>query len=329
MEKNTYQNMMQHIKMSDSCEAEILRRAEEMDAASPQIAVHTKKKRNRIPVIAAACVGVVFIGTVTVSAMQNTGWLAGFFPHIEDAPDDTAQAIAEQFVSEMEDFTAEGENAEFFQPVGAMCDGRNLYFAVQYGMTEDDIAMSVCRQADIICDGRAVAYAGSASSVLENEDGTKVLYHRIAFDRVITGNELDVALGYSISGNEGNDYTLHFSVNAADKARRITYYVDDVLKREIQPLGVNAYFAVDSIEVSAFSVTLHGTGSDAHPYSISYNALSVITADGTEHVCDRNTQETLHADGMSTSKIEIFYNMPIEPETVTAVKIGDKEIALT
>ncbi|MBQ8688038.1 MAG: hypothetical protein IJ512_05765 [Ruminococcus sp.] len=348
MEKNTYRNMMAHIRMSEACEQEILRKAAEASEQKP-ITMKTKKKRSFMLAAAAACLCVALLGTVTASAIQDRSWLSGFFyvPEWEgESAEVTAQreevfALTEEYISELNGFTATGWNADKFEPIGAVCDGRNLYIAIRYTTAEED---GICAEQlyqyyeylSIESEGRETnSYYAESSSHLQ-EDGSVIIYESIFLDEALKGDSVEITMGFADHSRADKENfqiadsdVCHaaFSVDIAKKAKVITYYVDDILKKEIQPLGVNACLFLEQAEVSCFYTMLRGTETAAHQYAIERNPVSVITKDGEEVECLTNYGVS-RTGGRREVQIQIEYITPLDPTTIAAIRVGDQIIEL-
>ena len=349
MEKNTYQSMMSHVRMSESCEEEILRKAEEA-SVQPEITMKTRKKRSPAMIAAAACLCAAVAGTVTVSAVQENGWVKGFFgvpEWVDESVErkeqrEQAAAYAEKYISPISNFAASGWNAEKFEPVGAVCDGENIYVAVRYTTPlEDGVATEymwdIPGTFKVTCDGQSVSSVSSSSGSWRQDDGSAIIYMKHRLSEFIRGDSIDVSMDVVDSYNLGdydniNDIpeekicSLSFSVDIVKKTKVVTYYTDEILKKEIQPLGVNACAWVEKVEVSTFNTVFSGESTTANRYDIGIDPVYIVMEDGTKIECIGNYSGSYGLKG--EYRIVIEHPQPVDPEAVTAVIIGKHTIEL-
>lgn len=349
MEKNTYQSMMSHVRMSESCEEDILRKAENI-SAQPEIAMKIRKKRSPVMIAAAACLCVAVAGTVTVSAVQENEWVKGFFgvpecvDESEEITDQREQAVAyvEKYISLINNFAASGWNSEKFEPVGVVCDGETLYVAVRYTTPlEDDVAAEymwdIPGTFKVICNGQIIDLVSGSSGSWMQEDGSAIIYMKYRLSEFIKGDSIDVSMdvvdGYNLGDYDNiNDISeekicsISFSVDIVEKSKVVTYHTDEILKKEIQPLGVNACAWVEKVEVSVFNTVFTGESTTANRYDIGIDPVYIVMEDGTKIECIGNYSGSYGSEG--EYRIVIEHPQPIDPEAVTAVIIGEHIIEL-
>ena len=106
----------------------------------------------------------------------------------------------------------------------------------------------------------------------------------------------------------------------------VTYYTDEILKKEIQPLGVNACAWVEKVEVSTFNTVFSGESTTANRYDIGIDPVYIVMEDGTKIECIGNYSGSYGLKG--EYRIVIEHPQPVDPEAVTAVIIGKHTIEL-
>lgn len=351
MEKNTYQSMMSHIKMSSSCEEKILRKAE----AQPEITIKTRKKRSPALIAIAACLCAAVVGTVTVSAVQDKGWLVDMFKGFgyvtEEERNDTAYqeelyGAAEEYFSEISNFEATGKYASSVNPVGAVCDSRGLYVAVSYmpeqpeGMEaysggaftisgDPDIGMGLyCGDTKIELDG---AHGGSN----QQADGSQLVWVMFRAEKPFTGDTIHVELpvtqhtqylkdGVPVRESDEQVLNVSFDVDISKKAKTVSYKVQETLRYEVEVLGIAKCFHIEEIRLSSLYMTLKG---DLDPYShfnLHDQQFYIITKDGEEIGSHLVSGASYGAD----VEEHLSYEKPVDPADIVAVKAGDKLIEL-
>lgn len=356
MEKKLFQNTMAHIKMPLSCEEKILRSAEEISHEhKPDITVKTRRRSKVFTAAAAACICVAVAGAVTVSAANGNDWLAGFFrvPEWSGEPSEITQQREDfvdkidGYVSPINNFKAEGWNADKFKPVGAIYNGNILYAAFCYTTPEEDgisaeyiSAWNGSNGIELSSEGEKIDFNGVTTHSQIQEDGSAIIYVQICFSDFAGGRSIDASVAVADtfdlvnSDKEPADEDLcrlSFSVDSQKNPAVATYYLDEKLEREIKPLGVNAFVLLKKADVNMFFLTLSGEQGASHPYSISDTDVYVMTGDGSEvesAAVECVANFSTHMQGSGECTIIIEYPMPIDPAAITAVKLGDHTITL-
>lgn len=351
MEKKLFQSTMSHIKMPDFCEREILRRAEELSEQNDCIRLRVRRKGRSFIAVIAACLCVVMVGTVTVSAFNGNNWLAGFFRVPEWSGESSVITeqreeivdIVDGYVSPIYNFKSEGWNADKFEPVGAICNGNILYAAFRYTTPEEDgvVAEHMGQWYDpntlvLSVNGQEVDFYRSKTYSQLQDDGSAIIYEQFYLSDVIIGKSIEVSTAiidtYKFVNSDKEQPAdedicrLSFSVDIQKNTKVITYYVDEVLKKEIQPLGVNACVWLEKADINLFFMSLSGEQSSSHPYLFDNTDMCIITDDGEEIEGIVNVSTHMYSGGKCN--INIDYPVPIAPETIIAIKFGDQIINL-
>ncbi len=352
MEKNTYRNMMDRIKMSSSCEQEILRKAAEQPEQN-EIIMKTKKKRSPVLAAVAACLCVALVGTVTASAIQDKGWLVDMFTDFgyisDEVRNDTEYqeelyGAAEEYFSEISNFEATGKYADSVTPVGAVCDSRGLYVAVSYMPDVDESEGEYFTGVTQFTGNPGIGIAlyngnteiplnGAHSGQETQADGSHLVWIMFRPENPFTSDTVRVEMpiveniqyledNKVVSDSEELVCSLSFDVDLSKKAKTVSYKVDEILRHEVEVLGIAKCFYIEEIELSALYMTLKGDqGSNEYYFD---DPFYVITKDGEEIGC--NIVSGIH---FGTDVEEDFsFEKPVDPASVVAIKAGDKVIEL-
>lgn len=354
MEKNTYRNMMDRIKMSSSCEQEILRKAEKQPEQN-EIIMKTKKKRSPVLAAVAACLCVALVGTVTASAIQDKSWLVDMFAGFSYTPDETRSdaeyqeelySAAEEYFSEISNFEATGKYADSVTPVGAVCDGQGLYVAVSYMPDADEGEgkyFAGCTQFTGNPDIGIALYNGDtkiplngAHSGQESQaDGSHLVWimfrpeetfdcDTVRVEMPIVENvqhlEDDEVIGYS----DELVCSITFDVDISKKAKTVSYKVQETLRHEVEVLGIAKCFHIEEIRLSALYMTLKGDQASGTNLYYFDDPFYVITKDGEEIKCELVSG----IYGRPDSEHELSYEKPVDPASIVAIKAGDQIIEL-
>ncbi|MBQ8514696.1 MAG: hypothetical protein IJ496_04805 [Ruminococcus sp.] len=343
MEKDIFRNMMGHIKMSSSCEQEILRKAAEFPEQTEKITMKTRKKHSPVLVAIAACLCVALVGTVTASALQDTGWLvdvfsSGRYIRSEAGKDPLYQeelySVTEEYICELQNFKAEGKYAANVTPVGAISDGQTLYVALRYVLEEEENVekhVSIWHEYEIICGNERVETSGLCGDRVLQEDGSFLVWAQFRLEQPLIDEKVQVEMTLyeyrlllpDYTGQIGEKCTLSFTTEVTQRAKSISYAVDETILREIEGLSLTKYFFAEQIELSALYMKLCGDAG-ANPYSFDIGSNAVITEDGEEIECYLGDGIT----SLQNTSLFFRYARPIDPETIVAVKFGDQVIPL-
>lgn len=354
MEKNTYQSMMSHVRMSESCEEEILRKAEEA-SVQPEITMKTRKKRSPAMIAAAACLCVAVAGTVTVSAVQDKVWLVDMFKGsgyvTEEERNDTEYqeelyGAAEEYFSEISNFEAAGKYAESVTPVGAVCDSRGLYVAVSYTPEQPEGMeiysggnFSISGDPDIgmglYCGGSRIELNGAHGGSTQQADGSQLVWMMFRAEESFTGDTVHVELPVTqhtqylkddkvMGESDEQVLSVSFDVDISKKAKTVSYKVQETLRHEVDVLGIAKCYHVEEIRLSALYMTLKGDQANSNNTYNFEDAFYAITKDGEEIKCELVSGIL----GRPDSEHQLSYEKPVDPADIVAIKAGDKIIEL-
>ncbi len=351
MEKKLFQSTMSHIKMPDSCEKEILRKVEEIPNERENIADIKMHKRSRsfIAVIV-ACLCVVMVSTVTVSAFNGHNWLLEIFSGkgftyeseklvLDPEYKDKLYSLTQDYMGEITDFSSSGYNSGNIKPIGAISDGTALYFTMQYTPKEssDQIEYILPGHERTAKSGNKELEIGNVSSAeVLQDDGSYFVWIMMTMKQPFRTSDISVEMSLYEARRKDNDKdkdkielyesdecNFSFNVDVEKNAKVVRYYIDETISKEIETLKLKKLFYADKVELSAFCMRIHGeTGTNCLDFN--NTPVKIITDDGIEIGC-------MLDGGMSfTKKTDVLfrYTMPVDPETVAAIKCGDQIMTL-
>jgi hypothetical protein len=340
--------------MSESCEEEILRKAEEA-SVQPEITMKTRKKHSPAMIAAAACLCAAVAGTVTVSAVQEKGWLVDMFKGsgyvTEEERSDTAYQeelydAAEEYFSEISNFEATGKYAESVTPVGAVCDGRGLYVAVSYTPEQPEgmeaysgggfsISGNPATGMGLYCGDSRIELNGAHGGGTQQADGSQLVWMMFRAEESFTGDTVHVELPVTqhtqylkddkvMGESDEQVLSVSFDVDISKKAKTVSYKVQETLRHEVEVMGVAKCFHVEEIRLSALYMTLKGDQANSNNTYNFEDAFYAITKDGEEIKCELVSGIL----GRPDSEHQLSYEKPVDPADIVAIKAGDKIIEL-
>ncbi len=354
MEKKLFQTTMSHIKMPNSCEEDILRKAEAMSFDNEKtINMKSRRRSKCFTAIMAACFSIVMVSTITVSAFNGFNghnWLLEIFSGkgftyeseklvLDPEYKDKLYSLTQDCMGEITNFNSSGYNSSNIKPIGAISDGTALYFTLQYTPEKSPNQIEYILPGDertIKSGNKELDIINVSSSEVLQDDGSYFVWIMATTNEPIKTSDMavDMSLYEARRKDKGKDMDkielyesdkccFSFNVDIEKNAKVVRYSIDETISKEIDVLKLKKLFYADKAELSAFCMRIYGeTGTNC----LDFNTIpvKVITDGGVEIGCILDGGMTF------TKKTDVLfrYTMPVDPETITAIKFGDQIVNL-
>lgn len=335
MDRQTYKQVMDQIRMSDACEQKI-QCAIKQGAQTRENPHHTVWKKVITALTAIVCVGVV--GAFSVAAAQQINLWELFF---SKAAEVTEPAV--QTVSGVQNFAVSGFDGFTLEPMGVMHDAKQFRFVVRVSADENEmlsrigsiheVERLVRREDEIMINGTSIwdqtrtdgflaAYTNCYGQKLE--DGAYAIVFELQFQESLDDPEftLQLPLAYDANAQALDDLQYLGTITAeihCEQATALTVESDQ---------QVEEHAVLNRMEIHAFGMELYGSGSKMpvnSMYADPYGIISVELTDGstvTATITSVDTASTAH-----TWEFQYLFDTPIDPQQVTAIYLTD-EIAI-